>query len=48
MRWVRQKEVTRMNRSLAAAVFLTFASILGPAPAIAQIEEVTIGIDGMT
>jgi len=35
-----------MNRSLAVAVF--FAGILWAAPAVAQIEEVTISIDGMT
>jgi hypothetical protein len=36
-----------MDRSLAAAVFLTFAS-LWPTPAVGQIEQVTISIDGMT
>ena len=37
-----------MDRSLAVAVFLTFASILWPTPAVGQIEQVTISIDGMT
>jgi hypothetical protein len=37
-----------MPRSCAAAVLLTSLLGLWPAPAMAQIEQVTVGIDGMT
>ena len=37
-----------MRHSSAAALLLTFVAILWPVPSHAQIEQVTIGVDGMT
>ena len=37
-----------MTYSRAAALLLTFAAILWSAPSHAQIEQVTIGVEGMT
>jgi hypothetical protein len=37
-----------MRHSPAAALLLTFVAILWPSPSHAQIEQVTIGIEGMT
>ena len=37
-----------MRYPSAAALLLTFAAVLWPAPSSAQIEQVTIGIEGMT
>ena len=36
------------KRPLVAALLLTFVAILWLAPAHAQIEQVTIGVDGIT
>jgi hypothetical protein len=36
------------KRSLVTALLLTFTAILWSAPAHAQIEQVTIGVDGVT
>jgi hypothetical protein len=37
-----------MRHSPAAALLVMFAVTLGSAPSYAQIEQVTIGIEGMT
>jgi len=36
------------TRSLVTTLLVTFVTILWLAPAHAQIEQVTIGVDGMT
>ena len=37
-----------MKQSRAAALLLTLVAVLWSAPSYAQIEQVTIGIEGMT